>query len=563
MDARSASSPGTTRRAPTVRRRLLYMALSLIAPALVLMVFLTQLQYDEGRRRYEAQLLVTTRALALAADGQIDQARSIVEALAVSRSLQTGRFAEFEIQARQVAEDRSGWIVLMDERQRQILNTRAQPGAALPQGGFPEEAWRAMRAGRTVVSNLTTGTLTGQPIIAVDTPVVIDGRMHVLSYIQEPSAFQSIFEAQDLPDAWTGSIVDREGRLVARSRDAARLVGRTATADMREAMARSTEGVIATHTLDGTPTFSAFSRSPIYGWAFIVGVPREEVQAAAVQGAGAILAIMIVLITLGAATAVYFSQRISQDIRSLSDDAAALARGEASVRARPGLAETREVRRALQMAAEALREREVERIRASERQQLMIHELNHRVKNTLATVQSLAWQTLGRGAQDSRVERFTERLLALSQAHDLLTRRVWENADLREVVAQTLQPYGARAIVAGDELLLSPTAAVSLSMVFHELATNAAKYGALSLDSGRISVAWEVAEGELQLQWRESGGPPVRTPARAGFGSRLIRSSIGQELGGSADVRYAPGGLEVDICVPISARVTPIAEAAV
>jgi two-component sensor histidine kinase len=505
------------------------MALSLIAPALVLMVFLTQLQYDEGRRRYEAQLLVTTRALALAADGQIDQARSIVEALAVSRSLQTGRFAEFEIQARQVAEDRSGWIVLMDERQRQILNTRAQPGAALPQGGFPEEAWRAMRAGRTVVSNLTTGTLTGQPIIAVDTPVVIDGRMHVLSYIQEPSAFQSIFEAQDLPDAWTGSIVDREGRLVARSRDAARLVGRTATADMREAMARSTEGVIATHTLDGTPTFSAFSRSPIYGWAFIVGVPREEVQAAAVQGAGAILAIMIVLITLGAATAVYFSQRISQDIRSLSDDAAALARGEASVRARPGLAETREVRRALQMAAEALREREVERIRASERQQLMIHELNHRVKNTLATVQSLAWQTLGRGAQDSRVERFTERLLALSQAHDLL----------------------------------SPTAAVSLSMVFHELATNAAKYGALSLDSGRISVAWEVAEGELQLQWRESGGPPVRTPARAGFGSRLIRSSIGQELGGSADVRYAPGGLEVDICVPITARVTPIAEAAV
>jgi two-component sensor histidine kinase len=199
-----------------------------------------------------------------------------------------------------------------------------------------------------------------------------------------------------------------------------------------------------------------------------------------------------------------------------------------------------------------------ERKRAEEQRTLLINELNHRVKNTLATVQSLAMQTL-RNTERSEDARalFESRLTALSRAHDLLTAENWEGASLAEVVHRALTPFdagGNRIRMQGSHVRLTPRQALALSIALHELATNAAKYGALSGDWGYVDVRWSSAGGTLRLTWTESEGPPVEKPTRAGFGSRLIQRSLAAELGGSAIIEYRREGLYAEINAPVEAH---------
>lgn len=189
--------------------------------------------------------------------------------------------------------------------------------------------------------------------------------------------------------------------------------------------------------------------------------------------------------------------------------------------------------------------------RAEERRKMLLDELNHRVKNSLATVQSIAQQTLGAAETAQAFNReFNARLMALSEAHDLLTRGDWLGASLREVITQELAPYqggdAARVTLRGGEVRLSPRETLSLGMALHELATNAAKYGALSAEAGRVEVIWENRQDQLRMTWRESGGPPVTPPRRRGFGSRLIERGLRHELGADATLDFQPGGM---VCV--------------
>lgn len=190
-----------------------------------------------------------------------------------------------------------------------------------------------------------------------------------------------------------------------------------------------------------------------------------------------------------------------------------------------------------------------ERRRAEQRQRMLINELNHRVKNTLATVQSIAAQTL-RAAPDLASARaaFESRLLALAAAHDLLTIESWRGALLSEVVGSVMAPFESlqrpQITRAGPPIWLRPQQALALSMAIHELATNAVKYGALSSPDGRVAIVWDLDEAEeLVLSWTEEGGPPVVAPSRSGFGSRLLQRSLPQELDAEAALTFAPDGV--------------------
>ena len=187
---------------------------------------------------------------------------------------------------------------------------------------------------------------------------------------------------------------------------------------------------------------------------------------------------------------------------------------------------------------------------------LLINELNHRVKNTLATVQSMASQTL-KTEPDPLVafEKFESRLMGLSQVHDVLTRESWHGAGLRDVAERALAPFGPsaqdgteegeRLTIEGPPVWLAPGGALTMALIFHELATNALKYGALSNGEGGVVLAWtyDAASRDLALTWTETGGPPVVPPARRGFGSRLIERSLRGELKGAATMDYRPEGL--------------------
>lgn len=208
--------------------------------------------------------------------------------------------------------------------------------------------------------------------------------------------------------------------------------------------------------------------------------------------------------------------------------------------------------------AEAKLKREVgERRRAEERQQLLIHELNHRVKNMLATVQSVARQSLGRAGGAGPLADFENRLMALAWTHDILTRERWAGASLTTVLSRTMTPHGAgRVSLKGPDLRISPKMALALAMGVHELATNAVKYGALSVDTGRVEIEWRLDEAKtgqpprLVLEWRERGGPKVTPPKTRGFGARLLEKGLAHELGGEVEIRFPASGVRCLISAP-------------
>jgi len=195
-----------------------------------------------------------------------------------------------------------------------------------------------------------------------------------------------------------------------------------------------------------------------------------------------------------------------------------------------------------------------ERADAQERQSLLVAELDHRVKNTIATIQSLMRHTRrSQTTLEGYVESLERRIKAMAYTHNLLSQSRWHGADLRTLLEDELLPYrdgGTTIEISGNAIDLKPRAAISLSMVLHELTTNAAKYGSLSDARGRLTVNWRFEDDRLRIEWREADGPPVQPPPRMGFGRTLIEQLLAFELGGEVALRFEPSGVQCDLSVP-------------
>lgn len=199
-----------------------------------------------------------------------------------------------------------------------------------------------------------------------------------------------------------------------------------------------------------------------------------------------------------------------------------------------------------------------DRKRAEEQRDLLVNELEHRVKNTLATVQSIASQSFrAAGIDPDTLRTFDARLIALGNVHAVLTRQSWDAASLHDVVRSALNPHSVpgreRFSIDGPALEVGPKCAVAFSMAVHELATNAIKYGALSSDAGHVHITWSAADDRFRWEWRESGGPPVARPKQTGFGSRMIERALALQLSGKVKIDYAPSGLVCTIDAPLAA----------
>ncbi|AZO53488.1 HWE histidine kinase domain-containing protein [Mesorhizobium sp.] len=194
-----------------------------------------------------------------------------------------------------------------------------------------------------------------------------------------------------------------------------------------------------------------------------------------------------------------------------------------------------------------------ERKRGEEQRKLLVNELNHRVKNTLAVVQSIASQTLRNADNLPEAGRsLASRLVSLAKAHDILTQENWSGADLRDVITAAISPHAIRerCHLSGDPVWLSPTLALSLSLGFHELTTNAVKYGALACDQGIVTISWtlsrQAGSRQVRIEWREQNGPPVAPAKRKGFGTRMLERLLGPESAGKVSIMFEETGV---VCV--------------
>ena len=431
----------------------------------------------------------------------------------------------------------------------------------------------AMRTGGFAIGQVVSGRVTGRPTIQFAQAIPDDdgdGRPDGIVITSIDLSYLAARQANaGLPPDAALTVADPRGTILVRLPDHEAWAGKPLPSPYWKALTDHRGAVADLPGLRGNQRITAVAgRSPedLETMTVAVGLSPAsafaDIDAATRRG--------IVLIGLGAILAVVAALMagrvfIRRPVRRLLAAASAWRAGELGTRtgiSGPGefgrLGEAFDAMAAsLQRHEGELRE-EVARSRVlQERQTMMLHELNHRVRNTLTTVQSLARQTR---RDDDRGERLEGRILSLSKTHDLLSRDDWGGASLRTVLENELAPFrddqAHRFDLEGTDLDLPPRYVLALGMTVHELTTNAAKYGALSTDAGRVEVAWTVVVAEsgarrLVLDWQESGGPPVREPGKRGFGTRLITGGISRELGGLVRLDFAADGLRCSLDVPL------------
>ncbi|WP_262271225.1 sensor histidine kinase [Microvirga yunnanensis] len=649
--------------------------------------------YRAEQQAIDLRMQETARALSLLLDREIEKSVVALQVLAQSSSLARGDLAEFYQQTKNTGLADPSWIALFEPGGRVLFNTRVPFGVTLPNSNRPDALRLVQETRKPHVSDLYVGSLTGQRLITIDVPVILDEQVaYILSLAITPDVFQTIIRDQRIDSGWNAAVLDRSRTIVARSRSPERFVGQSASPYVQEALAASREGLLQSVTLEGIPVRTYFSQSPAYGWSFVLSIPETELARSA-QRSLFWLAVLGAVILVGILLAVLLSCAIAKPVDQLVAAAQTLGRGgEVSDPTTTRVLEFDTIKKALVEAASGIRrhrrEREevlahmaesearlrlaltaghlgsweyvpstcafttsalcranfgrdadepftyadliasihpddratqaealakalatradlhvdyrviwpdgtehwirisgrmrtgpdgqvsmvgvsqdvTERRLVEERQALLLHELNHRVKNTLATVQSVA--SLTRRSAESNDpaawSAFMDRLHGMAKTHDLLTATQWQGALLEDVLRNELEPYQdgmrQRIRLRGPRINLQPGAVLALGLAVHELATNAVKYGSLSVPDGKLHVMWAVTAGSnhpaLLVEWVESGGPTVKKPERQGFGSKLIQRGLAQQLGGEIKLDFAPAGIRCVITFPLSTITT-------
>lgn len=549
---------------PSLAQRLSVLVAAVAVPLLVLAAAAVWHAQDEARARAEDALLSRTRALALAVDREFDRAEMLLDGLAVSSALARGDLDAVEGEMR-AASARFGNAILslVAADGRMALMTAWARGERRAGVRAPEAAQRVLTSGRAEVTDLFRGTVTGTPAVAVGVPVfgLAEGSGHrmvtaTLGLSLPQARLAAALEAQRVPDmpGWVGTVMDRAGTIVARTQGGSDVVGQAVRPELWSQMAAAPEGILrGTTTREGIAAVIAFSHGPRSGYAYALTTPETAFEAPLRAALARILGLGGLVAAAGIAFAVLLARRTVAAFRCLTG----LVTGDATPEP-TGLREADDLAAAFTVTLEARRKSERHR-------RLLVAELNHRVKNVLATVQALVAQTMrspGSADPTRLAADLNGRLQALARAHDLLTAASWEAAELDAVARAALAPWlggqgaGSRVdfscdLGSGRVGRLSPAQAQTLALALHELATNAAKHGALSTPDGRVAVICrEEPGGVIELEWLESGGPPiVGPPTRRGFGTRLLERALARDLGTGAavELRFERAGLQAII----------------
>jgi two-component sensor histidine kinase len=494
----------------TLPVRLALLVTGTMLPLIVFAVGIVFYNYAQDRSDANRRVLETVRSIRLVLDSEVQRMTGGLQVLALTNAIRGGDFQSFRRIATGFLDQygKDGVVLVSDRQGRLLFSSVTEDTTSLPPRNNKEIVERVFATRSPQYSDLFLGAIKQRQAVTVEIPVLRDGDViYDLSFSPPLDIFQTLVEKQRPDEQWTVSLLDSKGIVFARAPNPGDTLGKRATPSLYDEMFRKGEASLSTISLDGVALSGAYTRSRLTGWTVAAGVSESSLVAPLWRNIAITSLIGGVLLLTGLA----FALRM----------AAAIARGEML-------------------------------------HDLLIEELNHRVKNTLALMQAIAVQTFRSASRDERAK-FEGRLGALAEAHNLLSQEKWQGSELKDVVARVLQPFllnsPDRIRMNGPTVPLSPLLAVVLSMIVHEIATNAAKYGALSNETGTVTLDWEVTtdmpKPQLRLIWTESGGPPVTAPVQRGFGSRLIERSASDQLGGEATVDFLPRGVVYTISCPL------------
>ncbi len=530
----------------STRAHLLALGLAIITPLLIFAAVLLfqYANYERERTEQIAQQLAIN--IGVVVDAEIEQALALLRGLAASAALSSRNYAQFYEEARRAIGRDDSVIILRDVEGRQFVNTQVPPGEE-PRRAVPlsAEELAAYVAGKPFVSNVYRAPRDSEPRYAVGVPVMRDGKPDLLLGLTAPTTQIADTLKQVTPAGWISTVGDRAGVFVARSERHDEVTGRPAQrAYYEKAVGRS--GHLQLRSLFGVDLLAGYYNSEVSGWLLGANIPLAVASAPYKNS----LKLTVIAGGLALGLSLLFAYLVSRSFASatgnLTQQAIALGEGRTVMPFETHLADIALVSDALESASVAIKRREQER-------ELLTNELNHRVKNTLAAIQAIAHNTLRQGVQPEMRQTFIDRLMALSKAHDLLTQHNWRGAELHDLMEKVRNGYASddRLRLSGPRLWLRPNAALAVSLTMNELATNAAKYGALSNGDGRVDIRWDRSsqDAPLIINWVEQDGPAVRVPERKGFGWRLIHSAFA-DAGGKAELDFAATGLRCRIEVP-------------
>jgi two-component sensor histidine kinase len=519
------------------------LSLLVIAPITLVGLAISAVYVSREKNLIEARATAVAQDAANLIDNELQQYVVAAETLAASDSLARG---DLEATYRQFKGVPLADYVTLHEQDGRVTLSSVLPLGQEPPGAPPAELVaaerKALETGRVVISELFTGRVTHEPVLAVAKSASWAGRPTVINLGFRASRIAQIVPVASAPADWLYGVTENNGRMIFRSWRP-ELIGQQPTAEFLM-KTKGSRGSFPAVTLEGVPVQNFYTRSRVAGWVVSVAVPQSALNAPYYQAVSLLAAALGVGALVSLVVSRWYAQRLLtrvQALETLSRSKGNLPTITTGVEEFDGLAAT------IRTHLSALHEHERD-------QQTMINELNHRVKNTLALVRSLARLTRQRSQSVADFgETFEARLLALAKSHDLLRETKWNDVNLSDIIKQSVNAFAGpdQVKLAGPPLQVLPGSCVNLCMLLHELATNATKYGALSTDrAGWVSIEWSIQQELFHLVWKEHVPPLPNEERKTGFGSELLTSLVERAFGGSLDVTFEPDGIFVRASMP-------------
>lgn len=538
------------------------LALTLVA-SLPGMIALTYNALDLRNRRYtevRSDALRTTQSVVAELDQVFDGLQGALHAVAEADEISGASNAtctDYITRVRPNIQPVTNMLVVdLDGNIRCV----SEPGLAAPNLATRDYFRAAVDRQRFSIGPFTASKVSHRNVIPMAMPIVRDGKAQgaIVAGLDLVWLGRQLSK-RGLARGGSAIIADRHGVIIAREPEPQDFVGKTISPANMHLVRSQTSGTADIIGPDGTPRIIGYMPPALTSFELYVsaGIAQSEASAPIDRAVGNSIA----LYGLGTAIAFLLAWLVGEGIirrplMQMVATAEAWRRGHDT--ARTGITDRSDEIGILGQTIDRLMDenaqRERERACAEERREILVHELAHRVKNTLATVQSIASLSFRHSQGPEALRQFQDRLQALVRSHDLLTRKNWQHANLAEVAEAAMAPLkqerGHRFSIAGPVVDLPPTTAVPMAMILHELCTNALKYGALSNEHGRVTITWTTKTCDqgiaVSLFWSESDGPMVAPPTVEGFGTRLIQN-LSRQLNGECSLRYPPSGFSCHV----------------
>ncbi len=549
-----------------LRGRLFLLVLVALAPAILILLSNVISLRQSREAEVHARALQIGNLAALEIQRIMTGAERLMTAVARVPAVRNFEVDECIDYLRGLGADNPQFVAISVIDREGVLRCRA-PMPETPQR-YSERAYfvRALAGEPFIVGNYTKTLTSGAAVLQLAVPIRNDAGdvTGVLAGGLNLEWLRDILRQRQFPNNDALTIADVNGVILAREPLSERFVGTKIPADFMRLVGADRPGTMEVTSQDGTRRIMGYFPPKANGSGLYISAGLGRDDAFAPINAATLDGVLMVLAGAVAAflTAAFVGRSlIREPVRKLNATIQAWRRGDDS--SRTGMqaenGELEAVGAAIDKFMDELAQGRLERAKAEESRELLMHEMEHRVKNVLATVQAIASQTLRKGAASPEaLEGFFGRLQALASAHRILLMGNWEVADLRQVVSDAVRPFDrspSRFDIEGPDIRIRAKAAWALAMAIHELCTNAAKYGALHDENGAVRIRWQIGDGSgdnlFRLCWVERDGPRVAEPSSSGFGSRMIARVLASEIRGVVTLDYQPNGLACRVRAPM------------